>query len=396
MSSMKLILLGSLLMTVVISCDPYQHEPVEDDGNAPEEIKNVVVENLAGSAKITYSLPLDLDLLYVEAIYKNKVGSSMNFKSSHYTNFLVVDGFADTTSHDVEIYAVDKSGNRSTPVVVQVKPKTPPVIVTYRSLTIQPDFGGVSVSFKNKDKVVLDIVVTTSDANGKSVVAKTFHTTRDSASFSVRGFTSEPRMFKVFVRDRWGNTSETLATELTPLFEMQLDKNKFSEFVLPGDAGCTSWGGAMLYAWDGKVPPDGPGFGLHTGNAGTGVPKVITFDMGVEAKLSRFSLQTVPDYRHWFNDVSMKRYELWGSINPATDGSFDGWTKLLTVTNIKPSGLPVGAYTDDDRTAGLIGDEANFSTDSPRVRYIRIRCLENWSGNTNMVISEMTFWGSEN
>jgi hypothetical protein len=91
----------------------------------------------------------------------------------------------------------------------------------------------------------------------------------------------------------------------------------------------------------------------------------------------------------------MKRYEVWGASELNEDGSFNGWTKLLTMTNIKPSGLPIGLFTDEDRAAGKAGDEANFAPDLPKVRYIRIRCLENWSGNTNMVISEVTFWGSD-
>jgi hypothetical protein len=394
MNSIKYITVCALLAAVA-GCDTDQLSAIETDASAPGPVKNVEAEPLAGAARLTYTLPSDPDLLYVQAIYKNKAGRDMEFKSSYYTNTVTVDGFPDTEPHAVDLYAVDRSGNRSAPVTIQVTPKTPPVISTFLTIHVEPDFGGAAISFINATKADLAIVVTTPDSTGKMSVARTFYTARDTASFSVRGYESVSRQFGVFVRDRWGNESEVLLKDLIPVYEVQLDKTKFRELVLPGDAKTTEWGGAMPYVWDGRVTGDVSGFGLHTGNASTGAPKIITFDLGVEAQLSRFSLQTVQDDRHWYNDVSPKRYEVWGTSNYNPNGSLDGWTQLLSITNIKPSGLPIGLFTDDDRTAGRTGDEANVPNDMPRVRYIRIRCMENWSGNTNMVFSEVTFWGND-
>jgi 3D (Asp-Asp-Asp) domain-containing protein len=395
MRNIKLLIVTAFVLAMISSCKRDEQKPIEGDKSAPAAIKNVSVQNLSGGAKITYSLPADPDLLYIQAIYKNQEGKNVEFKSSYYTNSITVEGFSDTTEHAVEVYAVDRSGNRSAAVMVTVVPKAPPVLTTYRSLAIAPDFGGIIVSFKNLSKADLAIVVTTPDSTGKMAIARTFYTARDSASFSLRGFPSEARKFGVYVRDKWGNTSEVLNSEITPIYEVQLDKKKFKEMFLPGDSPCTSWGGAMPNVWDGRVLPDVDFCCLHTGNVGTGIPKYVTFDMGVLAQLSRFSQQTVADDKHWYNDVSMKRYEIWGTDSYDPSGSFNGWTKLATVTNSKPSGLPTGLLTEDDRIAGRIGDEVNFPADIPKVRYIRIRCLDNWSGNTNMVISEVTFWGND-
>lgn len=68
---------------------------------------------------------------------------------------------------------------------------------------------------------------------------------------------------------------------------------------------------------------------------------------------------------------------------------------LTEVENIKPSGYPVGVLSEDDRIAGRNGDSGNFANDLPAVRYIRIRCLKNWSGNTNMTFTEISFWGDD-
>jgi hypothetical protein len=391
----KLIICIGVLLVLIGSCKRDQLKPIENDKDAPAPVTNAVAENLPGAARITYSLPPDPDLLYIEAVYKSREGKSMQFKSSFYTNSILVEGFADTAEQEVAVYAVDRSENHSPAVLVKIRPQTPPVAATRQSLEVVPDFGGISIRFKNKTKADLAILVSTPDSLGDMVNVQTFYTARDSAAFSVRGYEAKPRKFLVYVRDRWGNLSDTLSVELTPVYEIKLDKGKFKEVVYPGDAACNFWGGAMPNAWDGLVLPDVSNFGLHTGNIGTGVPKYFSFDLGVTAQLSRFSLQTVADDKHWYNDVTPKRYEIWGAVDPDKDGAFTKWTKLTTITTIKPSGTPLGILTDDDRTAGLLGDEANFPINIPKVRYIRIRCLENWSGNTNMVISEFTFWGND-
>lgn len=393
MKALKLAVAGALL--AIVGCKTDELKPVEKDGTAPGSIKISTIEALSGAAKITYSLPGDPDLLYVQAKYKTRTGGTYEFKSSYYNNSIMVEGFADTLDYDVELRAVDKSGNESTPVIAKIKAKTPPVVNTYESLKVVADFGGVVISFKNAAKADLTIIVSTPDSLGKMAIARKFYTKRDTASFSLRGYTAEPRVFKIQVVDKWKNVSTEFSGEYTPMYEVLLDKSKYREMILPGDSPTNSWGGKMQNVWDGLVLPDVENCCLHTGNAATGVPKFITFDLGVLVQLSRFSQQTVADDKHWYNDVSLKRYEIWGSESPDPSGSFDSWTKLATVTNAKPSGLPVGFLTDDDRAAGRAGDEVSFTPDIPKVRYIRIRCLENWSGNTNMVISEVTFWGND-
>lgn len=396
---MKVIDITRLTLVVcllfVSGCKQNNLKPIEQDKIAPASVSQPEVENIAGGAIISYTLPHEDDLLYVLAVYQTPDGKSREFKASFYTNKVIVEGFADTDEHRVELYCVDKSGNQSEAIAVTVQPKTPPIVETLQSLEIIPDFGGIQVSYKNSTKADLAIQIETPDSTGAMAIATTFYTARENGAFSIRGFDAEKRKFAIHIEDRWSNFSEIKEVELTPLYEVMVDKSKFKEVILPGDAPTTSFDGAMRNIWDGKVLPDGPNCAAHTGILSTGIPKYFTFDMGTDVQLSRFSLQAVADDKHWFNDVTPKRYEVWGALEPNTDGSFNGWTKLLTITSVKPSGLPVGVLTEDDRVAGRIGDEANFPIDIPKVRYIRIRCLENWSGNTNMAISEVTFWGND-
>ena len=375
------------------SCTEDVNTPLENDSDAPSMISNAKVENLPGAARISYSLPKDQDLLYVEAnVVKN--GKPLSFRSSYYTNTILLDGFGDTNTYEVKLYAVDRSGNRSQPVSVNIQPKTPQVMETAQSMTVEPDFGGIRVSFTNHSKANLAILIYTPDSTGVMQLVDSYYTSQPVAKFASRGYKSELRKFGILVRDKWQNFSDTVSAELTPIYEVELDKSKFRKLMLPGDADASNWSGDLQYIWDGQNVESAT---AHTGNNPTTVPKFVSFDLGVLVKLSRFNLQTVPDDKHMYNDVSPRIYELWGRPDDpsGTDGSFDGWTKLVTIENVKPSGLPAGTLTEDDRIAGRQGDDADIPLDMPKVRYIRIRCLLNWSGNTNMVISEVTFWGND-
>jgi hypothetical protein len=111
--------------------------------------------------------------------------------------------------------------------------------------------------------------------------------------------------------------------------------------------------------------------------------------------VSRFTLWQIQDDRHSFNDKSPRQYEVWGRADEPTDGSWDGWTLLLEMESIKPSGLPLGVLTEYDRNAILQGDQANFAIELGEMRYIRIKCLKSWTGDYNMCFTELSFWGND-
>jgi len=387
-----IIFLGTVITLLSLQgCKEDKNSPIDKDSKAPEQVFNTKVENMPGAALITYSLPSDDDLLYVIAEYENNNGKVFDFRASYYTNHIKVEGFGTAGEYTVNLYTVDRSENRSAPLPIKVNPSEPQVQLTAASLEMKSDFGGMSFVFENETKSELSFVVITTDVDGEKIAAETFYTSRESAKFAIRGYAAEPRLFGVVVRDYWENTSDTLYQTLTPIYEVKLNKSLFRPVIFPNDAPATKWEGALEYMWNDVVNDKT----AHTGNDATTIPKHISFDMGVEAKLSRVNVQTVPDDKHWFNDVSMRNYEIWGSLDPDPSGSFDSWTKLVSIENIKPSGLSVGTLTDDDREAGRRGDDADISIDMPKVRYLRIVCTKNWSGNTNICISEITLWGDD-
>lgn len=377
---------------MLFSCgDNDVNKPIDKGSHAPGQVSNVIVKNQSGAALLSYDLPLDDDLLYVLARCDKGNGNVVDFRASYYTNQLLIEGFGDTKAYSVDLYAVNRSGNKSKPVKVEIKPLVPQIQITAESIVMKEDFGGMNFTFENKTKADLAFIVLTEDESGDKVIAETFYSGRETAKFAVRGFTDQDRWFGIVVRDKWENHSDTLSQNLTPIYEVKLNKSLFRAKIFPNDSPATSWDGALEYMWDDVVNDKG----AHTGNDSNMEPKHISFDLGVKAQLSRINLKTIPDDKHWYNDVSPRFYEIWGAEDPDSSGSFETWTKLASIENIKPSGLSLGILTEDDRIAGRNGDDADITLDAPRVRYLRIVCTRNWSGNTNMVVSEITVWGND-
>ncbi|SEP38141.1 protein of unknown function [Mucilaginibacter sp. OK283] len=386
---MKKILLMCLVSLAVLglnSCKQDKLEPVTKDGVAPGPVTGVSVENLHGSAKISYALPNDADLLYIRAVYTTKQGAVRETKVSRYNSNLTVVGFGDTDAYQVTLYAVDKSENVSAPTVVTVHPLTPSVSLVRDSLVVSPDFGGINVKFVNATEESLAIVVLANDSLKQFVPINTDYTSLKKGDFSTRGLPATPTKFGIFVRDRWGNLSDTLIVTVTPLFEQLLDRTKMKGIVLPTDAPL-GYGGNIAGLFDGNV---NDGY-YHTGDASR-MPQQFTFDMGVTAKLSRLVWFMRPGFFYTLHNPRV--VEIWGSNNPNPDGSYDSsWTLLVSHTQIKPSGLPEGQLSQADIDAALAGETVTFPLNTPKVRYIRFKTLKNWSNGSYVNFYELMMYG---
>lgn len=387
------------LLTALGGCkQENENKPFNADDQAPPPVTNVQVENIAGGAKITYDRPKDGDLLYVKAEYSIRQGVDREAKASYYLHTLTVDGFPDTSVYEVKLYSVSRGEHASEPVTVHIQPLTPPVVEVFRSLTIKETYGGVRVSFKNgaESNVVLTLLAT--DSVGDMVPADAYYTKSLEGTFAARGFSTVKQKFGVFVRDRWNNHSDTLFADLTPKFEEQLDKTKFKEVDLPSDTYKPHVGSGMHELWDDSW---NSGSVFHT-NPGTGLPQWFTFDMGVSVKLSRFKFyhrlgagQGATDGAYTGADPRI--FEIWGSNDPNTDGSWDGsWVKLGEFQSIKPSGQPEGVVTNEDFQFAVVdGEDFDFPEGIPSVRYLRWKTVKVWGALDHCYIAELTFWGND-
>ncbi|MET7000041.1 DUF4998 domain-containing protein [Chitinophaga defluvii] len=167
-----------------------------------------------------------------------------------------------------------------------------------------------------------------------------------------------------------------------------LDKSLFREYPLPGDAG-SAWGWQLNYLWDGSIAE---GRGYHTPELP--VPHHFNFDLGVTASLSEMKWWQRQDPTTLYTAGNPSKFEIWGSNNPAADGSYTGWVKLKECICVKPSGSPVGTNTQQDIDYAAAGELFKFEGGTIPVRYIRVKILEKWSGSLSTHMMEMTFWGS--
>jgi len=395
----RYIIFASILCSCLWSCEPEAlKDPIDGDGNTPGQVSNIQVKNIAGGATISYDIPYDRNLLYVMAEYTLQDGTIKQVKASYYDSSVTVEGFPNTDPRTIQLYAVSRNEKASEPVAVTINPLTPPVQATFNTLKMEATFGGVRLYFDNDAEANLVLTILGYNADGELKPAQVYYTKSIQGNFAARGFLPEKQQFAAFIRDRWNNLSDTLYGEYTPLPEQLLDKTKFKEVKLPTDTYTPHSGFKGPSAlWDDKY--NGGGTVFHT-SPGSGLPQWFTFDLGETVKLSRFKMyhrrsggQGVFDGAYTGGDP--KEFELYGSNDPASDGSWDSWTLIGTFKSRKPSQSPNGVVTDEDFQYAVVnGEEFDIlqSNDVP-YRYIRFKTNRVWGALDHLYMEELTFWG---
>jgi len=382
---------------------------VSTDKTRPGVVTNIKVANFSGGAYITYDLPDSKNILYVQAQYKINDKDSRQTKSSYYSDSITVSGFARSQDYQVTLWTVTRAEVRSDSVVVTVHPDTPAYTRALRTVAMTSDFSGVHVMAINKQEAPIGVITITPDVNGKLQIVSQNYSSSDTIQFSLRGYDTVNRQFGVYITDKWGNISDTVFSNIKPLYESQMDKSLFAPYVLGTDAP-TGFGWVLQNLWDGNT--GSPGYHTTQPIQPLVWPAVITFDMGATAKLSRYTIWNRGiDYSGNFlwQAGAPLTWVLWGrSTTPVNETMPDadnlppvggmtpgGWINLgFFRLPDKPSRLPNPSYTAEDLSFWNAGFSYNFDITLPKVRYIRFECLQNVSlTNTFFNIEEMTFWG---
>ncbi|GAB3646022.1 DUF5000 domain-containing lipoprotein [Echinicola sediminis] len=387
-------IIGLSLLAGIVACEVEDdHTPYSSSDGAPAPVFETTVENLPGKARISYSLPSDGDLLYVKAVYSRTNGREAEVKSSYFNNSLMVEGFADTLEHEVKLYAVNRAEQESAPVTVLVKPQKAPVWDVYETLEVKAAFGGIQVDALNPAREDVAILIMEQNEYGEWVAdPNSIYTSTDTIEYALRGMDTLKHEFAFTVRDRWLNYTDTVFSEISPLFETALPKSNYRGMSLPGDAPhhpSTSMAGM----WDGEIM-NWPA--IYMTQSVVSGPHTITVDTGKEAKMSRIVIWDYPEYfngRTYYYLGNLKEFEVWGSNDPPADGSYDNWVKLGTYNATKPSGLPFGQQSDEDYRVAVEGHNWEFDIEAPKVRYLRIRSTKNWGGSSYMAIGEIQVYG---
>lgn len=393
-SSFKWLILISSAALMMVSCskDLDTKEPVDKDPTVPATISGVTVVNGNGKATINYVVPNDPRLLYVKAVYTITNGKQYEVKASYYNNSLLVEGYADTLEHEVKLYSVSRSEVLSEPVIVKIKPLISPIWQVYKSLQWDNAVGGYNLSALNPSKANIRIIVTKPNVfkEYEKDNAQSVYTNNDTILSKVRQLDTNSHRFGFLVMDRWNNKTDTIYHVVKPLYETELPRTNFTEYSLPGDPILF---GAVRHAWDTKY--GWPACFTQQIAGGNG-PHIVTFNTGTLARLSRVWIRPYPEVNptRYYYLQSMKRFEIYGSANPNPNGALDNsWVKLGSYTITKPSGLPYGVENNLDMQTAVAGWDLDVDLSAPKVKYIRIRCLENWTGGTGLNIDELRVFG---
>lgn len=391
---MRKIFILFLVLIMVASCkeDYIGQYPIH--GTPPPPISNVRVENLPGAAKLTYDLPIVDDLLYIKALYTTDRGRKREMMSSAYSNTILLKGFGRGQKHNVILLTVDKSFNESSPVTVEIEPFDSPIHDALQTFHARESFGGVSLTWENplKENMVLETLAK-DETDGQYKYVETIYTAEAKAKRAVRGLADVPTDFAFFFRDTYGNYSDTVYTNLTPLFEEELNKTKFVPLRLSSKFSLHSYGGAnMTKLWNNIYNVDNDLYYVNT------APEKIYFgfDMGVEAKLSRFRLWTRRNYMYQLHHI--RTFEIWGTSDPQATvdpDNWTGWVKIMDCESFRPSGaIEGGAPTAEEEQYLLGGEEWEIPLDAPPFRYFRFFIHSTWSNSRAAFINEITIWGS--
>lgn len=387
----------TLFLVLVSSCSEDRVGQNPTDNTPPERISHVQIEPLPGGAKISYDLPKNTDISYVRCDYLFK-GEKKEARSSIYNNYVLVEGLGEIEPCEFSLYLVDHSENQSEPYTDSFTPLEPPYQTIFKTISMEPDFGGVTIRWKNENKAIIGaFLLAVNDEGEWDEYDLVFSALKDD-KHSIRGYNTDKRLFGVSLVDQFGNTTDTLKFSAIPLYEKELDKKKFKEGYLNGDNNSVNGSRPLKNIWDGNLSVI-----WHTNaNAGFTPPQTFTIDLGVNAQLSRFLLYNRYDFS--YAQHNPRFFEIWGTKDFSHDvhDEFwkgeawkDEWTLLGDYEVVKPSGLPLGQVTEEDKAAEKAGFEFMFESGAGEFRYLRFVVKETWARTSALHINEVTIFGDD-
>lgn len=417
-TKLYLYLLAACLLSIYSCKEEGRFQTNSDDETAPGIVSNVVYEPLYGGARFYYTPPNDEDLLGVEAVYTNANDQSFTFSASYFADSLEVYGFADTQEYTVQLFAVDRAGNRSEAVNVSVTPLEPAYTRVAKSLEVKPGFSSFFLDWENELEQNINVYVNfkyTMEGTSREFTSVFSSNLAEDRRFINDLFLSPEEKVSVSVRveDMYGNATEMIDKGQLSLYEdIEIPKENW---VLPnandsigGVPMCFGDGleGRARYVIDGIIDQgDNLNF-MHTHSRGrTGrtedgnMPWNFIIDLGDYYELSRI----ITVQRHSGGIANISRGQYYQSENVGIynlyiwDEDVNEWVQI-TQHKIP---VPVGLSEIEFVKKGEAGDMAYMFPDNPQytkpTRWFRYEAVKSFNGNYTLdnanCLSEITLFG---
>lgn len=416
---MKKYSLFILLLVLIWSCkEQGRLKASSDDKTPPGKIGEVTYKPLYGGARFYYQVPKDEDVISVEAVYTNSKKQSFTFAASYFVDSLDVYGMPDTQEYTIQLFAVDRAGNRSVPTDVKVKPLEPAYTRVAQSIVVKPGFSSFFLDWTNELQQNINVYV---DFNyTKDGKAQQFTSVFSSNLAKDRRFINdlfltpqEKVTVKVRVEDTFGNITETISKGDLSLYEdIKLPK---TNWVIPNPndsigkipmAFGNGLEGRNRYVIDDIIDRgDNLNF-MHTASRGrTGrasdgnMPWNFIIDLGDYYELSR--IITVQRHSGGLANISRGQYYRSENVGIYNVYIWDDATKAWERITQHKIPVPVGVSELEMVKLGEAGDMAYMFPDDPKytkaTRWFRYEAVKGFSGNYTLddanCLSEITLFG---
>jgi hypothetical protein len=373
-------------------------------------------KSLYGGARIYFTPPEDEDVLTVNADYTNQKGETFWFSSSYFADSVDVEGFADTLPKKINVYAVDRAGNKSEPQTITVVPKEPAVSRVAGSIVVKGGFSSFFVDWRNELNQVVNISINYSYSGQEKVVIYTSTDTVERKFIRLENIPeTTPISIKVKVEDRYGNISNITPEAIHLIKDEKIPKDKWIIPLTNDSIGGVpqgywdGWEGRMIYIAD-DIIDNGLNWNWgststkgHTGNVKDGnLPANFIIDLGEEWEISRvithqrdlaWQSPSIPTGRGWFygnENIGIYSMYTWDNTNLC-------WDSICTHKIVFPSDLPGQQY----RVMSKAGDMAYLYPDNPQfsapTRWFRYEARSgfnnDYTAQGSMGLSEITLYG---
>lgn len=393
----------SVLLAFATGCE----EEVTDT-TPPGVVSNIEFEPTNGGAIITYALPDDSDLLYVRAEYTNALGNKVFKSASRFTNTIEVDGFNDksSTAHNIKLYTVDRSNNKSEAVDVQITANKSFIYLVQESLSLAADLGGVSVNWENPAAKTVFVYMYYND--GDNEYERILSSSSTSEELIMRGMEAISYDFSIVVEDFSGNKTDKVSIgTYKPLFEEKIDKSTWT--LVPNlSVDANAWEGETTAFWDdvidvNNIADDNSYFMISRDNNGGALnyPMDIVIDLNKQVKVNRFVVwQRAFDYENRTGDNVSDTYYYYKSENLR---AFDLWASNDKQEWIKLGNFDIGDPRDADGNVpadkiqeAIDGHEFSLESTSEPFRYLKFSITANYGSEIYINGSEITLYGLDN
>lgn len=409
----------SITLMFLFSCkETERFKPNSEDNTAPGKVELREYKPLYGGARFFYNLPKDEDLMSVEAVYKSPNGKSFTFAASYFVDSLDVYGFPSTEEYSVELFAIDRAGNRSEPLTVAVQPLEPAFTRVAQSIEVKPGFSSFFLDWENELEQNINVYVDFSfnqDGQNRNLTTVFSSNLAEDRRF-INDLTLGPQEkvdVKIRVEDMYGNITEPIEKGKITLYEdVKISKDSW---ILPEPN--DSIGGVPMvfgnglegrsrYVIDDEIDRgDNLNF-MHTDKRGrTGrvadgnMPWNFIIDLGAHYELSR--IVTVQRHSGGLANISRGQYyqsENVGIYNMyAWDDDIKEWEFISQHKIPVPEGLSELEFV----KKGEAGDMAYMYPDNPKytkpTRWFRYEAVKSFNGNYTLedanCLSEITLYG---